>query len=192
MKSPPDDVKLSREEGDALITRLQANTVTSDDRQLLVKLIQLYFWFTFALRETKISLQRLKRALFGEDKRRPPPPPAEGESSAGEDVDSAAAGRATPPAESAATVKDPAAAAPEPEAAPPQRPPGHGRRGADAYPGAVWVICRHEALADAQLCPACGRGTLYPLPSGVEIRIDGNALLSAIRYELVSDRKPHH
>jgi hypothetical protein len=43
MKSPPDDVKLSREEGDALMARLQANTVTSDDRRLLVKLIQLYF-----------------------------------------------------------------------------------------------------------------------------------------------------
>jgi len=161
MKSPPDDVKLSREEGDALIERLQANTVTSDDRRLLVRLIQLYFWFTFALRETKISLKRLKRVLFGEDKRQPPPPPGGGESSAGEAVGSAAAaGRATPPAGSAATVKDPAAAAPGPAAAPSQRPPGHGRRGADAYPGAVCVICRHEELAAGQRCPACGRGTL--------------------------------
>ncbi len=160
MKSPPDEVKLSREAGDALIERLQANTVTSDDRWLLVKLIQLYFWFTFALCETKISLKRLKRALLGEDKRRPPPPPAGGESSAGEDVGSvAAAGRATPPAGSAATVKDPAGAAPEP-AAPPQRPPGHGRQGADAYTGAAWVICRQEELAAGQRCPACGRGTL--------------------------------
>jgi len=32
---------------------------------VLVKLIQLYFWFTFVLRETKISLGRPKRALFG-------------------------------------------------------------------------------------------------------------------------------
>jgi hypothetical protein len=30
----------------------------------------------------------------------------------------------------------------------------------------------------------CGQGTLYALPAGVEIRIDGNALLSAIRYEV--------
>jgi hypothetical protein len=30
----------------------------------------------------------------------------------------------------------------------------------------------------------CGQGRLYELPAGVEIRIDGNALLSAIRYEL--------
>ncbi len=33
-------------------------------------------------------------------------------------------------------------------------------------------------------CPACGRGTLYRLPAGVEVRLDGNALLSAVRYEL--------
>jgi hypothetical protein len=30
----------------------------------------------------------------------------------------------------------------------------------------------------------CGQGTLYALPPGVEIRIDGHALLSAMRYEL--------
>ena len=69
MKTPPDEVKLSREEGEALIERLRTNALTSEDRGLLVKLIQLYFWFTFALRETKISLGRLKRALFGEGRR---------------------------------------------------------------------------------------------------------------------------
>jgi transposase len=30
----------------------------------------------------------------------------------------------------------------------------------------------------------CGQGKRYQLPAGVEVRIDGNALLSAIRYEL--------
>jgi len=43
MKVPPEEVKLSREDGEALIERLQANTVTSEDRRLLVKLIRLYF-----------------------------------------------------------------------------------------------------------------------------------------------------
>jgi transposase len=33
-------------------------------------------------------------------------------------------------------------------------------------------------------CPACGRGNLYRLPPGVEMRLNGNALLSAVRYEL--------
>jgi hypothetical protein len=180
MKAPPDEVKLSREEGQALIERLQANTLTGEDRGLLVKLIQLYFWFTFALRETKISLGRLKRALFGEGQR-PSPLPTGGEAVAGADAGSTAAGGANPATGSTAPMEDPADT---PAPAPSARRPGHGRRGAEAYPGAERVVCRHETLAAGQRCPACGRGTLYPLPAGVEIRIDGNALLSAVRYEL--------
>jgi transposase len=44
--------------------------------------------------------------------------------------------------------------------------------------------CRHETLAVGQRCPVCGQGKLYELPAGVEVRIDGNALLSAMRYEV--------
>jgi len=62
--------------------------------------------------------------------------------------------------------------------------PGYGRLGAEAYAGAERVECRHEELAVGQICPVCGQGRLYSLPPGVEIRIDGNALLSAMRYEL--------
>jgi len=54
----------------------------------------------------------------------------------------------------------------------------------EIYEGAERVECRHEALAVGQRCPVCGQGRLYGVPPGVEIRIDGNALLSAIRYEL--------
>src|SRR5216683_858328 len=61
---------------------------------------------------------------------------------------------------------------------------GTGRLGADAYGGAERTECRHEDLAVGQRCPVCGQGTLYELPPGVEIRIDGHALLSALRYEL--------
>jgi transposase len=46
------------------------------------------------------------------------------------------------------------------------------------------VACRHEELAVGERCPACGRGSLYHLPPGVEMRLDGKALLSAVGYEL--------
>jgi hypothetical protein len=62
--------------------------------------------------------------------------------------------------------------------------PGYGRLGAGAYTGAERVECRHEEWAAGQICPACGQGRLYGLAPGVEMRIDGNALLSAMRYEL--------
>jgi transposase len=179
MKAPPEDVKLSREDGDALIARLQADTLTGDDRRLLVKLIRVYFWFTFALSETKISLKRLKRALFGGGKPPPPSPPTAGGASGTGDGDAAniSVERAALPLSRLNTPRAPVSLEAD-------RRRGHGRRGAEAYPGAERVVCRHETLAAGQPCPACGRGTLYPLPAGVEIRIDGNALLSAVRYEL--------
>ncbi len=65
---------------------------------------------------------------------------------------------------------------------------GTGRLGADAYVGAGRVECRHEELAVGQRCPVCGQGTFYELPAGVEIRIDGHALLSAMHYELAKLR----
>ena len=52
------------------------------------------------------------------------------------------------------------------------------------YRAAQTVECRHEELAVGERCPACGRGRLYRLPPGIEMRLDGNALLSAVRYEL--------
>ena len=50
--------------------------------------------------------------------------------------------------------------------------------------GAQQVVCRHEELTVGQRCPVCGRGQLYGLPAGVAIRINGQALLAAIRYEM--------
>ncbi|HYQ91470.1 MAG TPA: hypothetical protein VES89_05185 [Candidatus Competibacteraceae bacterium] len=149
--------------------------MTSDDRRLLIKLIRLYFWFTFTLSETKISLKRLKRALFGGSKPPPPSSPTGGGASGGAPGDAVAGGGAPP---SAAAPREP----PGPDH--PLRRQGHGHHGATVYTGAKRVVCRHETLAAGQPCPACGRGTLYPLPAGVEIRVDGNALLSAVRYEL--------
>jgi hypothetical protein len=61
--------------------------------------------------------------------------------------------------------------------------PGTGCLGAAAYADATRVECRHEELAVGQRCPVCGQGNLYALPAGVEIRIDGHALLSAMHYE---------
>src|SRR5512144_228150 len=177
MKAPLEEVKLSCEAGQALIERLQADTLTGDDRRLLVKLIRVYFWLTFALSETKISLKRLKRALFGGGKPPPPPPPTGGGSCGGTEANPVAAGGGLL---GTSTAGEP----PLPTTDIPVRRRGHGRQRADAYPGAQRIVCRHETLAAGQRCPACGRGTLYPLPAGVEIRIDGNALLSAVRYEL--------
>jgi hypothetical protein len=56
----PEDVQLSREEGEALIERIERNTLSAADRQLLVKVLTFYCWLRFALREAKLSLKRIK------------------------------------------------------------------------------------------------------------------------------------
>src|SRR5438128_2612925 len=67
---------------------------------------------------------------------------------------------------------------------PGERRSGHGRWGAQAYSGAEHVVCRHETLAVGERCPVCGRGRLYRVEPGVEVHLDGHALLSAVRYAL--------
>jgi transposase len=174
MKQPA-DVQLSREDGEALLARLEANTLTTDDRRVLGKVLTSYFWLLFALREAKLSLKRIKALVFGEKPKKPKPPSSDGTPSGGSGGGSELSTSTTQ------GVLSPAPAAP-PAKNPP--PPGHGRQGADVYRTAQTVECRHEELAVGERCPACGRGNLYRLPPGVEMRLDGDALLSAVRYEL--------
>jgi hypothetical protein len=170
----PEDVQLSREEGEALLARLEANTLTAEDRRVLGKVVTFYFWLLFALREAKLSLKRVKALVFGEKPKKPKPPSSGGTPSGG-----SVGGNET----SSSPSHGVSTSAP---VSPPQKPPppGHGRQGAGVYRAAQTVECRHEELAAGARCPACGRGSLYRLPPGVEMRLDGNALLSAVRYEL--------
>jgi hypothetical protein len=171
----PADVILSREDGEALLARLDANVLTDEDRRVLGKVLTFYFWLLFALREAKLSLKRLKALVFGE-KPKTPKLPASGETAGGGNAGgSATPTKASPEVLSSAPVSPPEKKLP---------PPGHGRQGADEYRTVTRVECRHEELAEGERCPACGRGRLYRLPPGVEMRLDGNALLSAVRYEL--------
>src|SRR5215470_9053768 len=161
----PDQVQLSRADGEAIRTRLAGDALTADDRRVLDHVLQWYFWLLFALQEATFSLKRLRVLLFGESSHsRQTSPSPEVSSHAGVDAtQSLEAGR-------------PSSAA--------KRRPGHGRRGADTYCGAEHVECRHETLAAGERCPVCGRGRLYRVAPGVDIRLDGHALLSAVRYVL--------
>src|SRR6185369_902118 len=116
----PEDVRLSREEGQALIERIERNVLSAEDRQLLVKVLTFYFWLLFALREAKLSLKRIKALVFGEKPKKPKPPSSDGTASGG------SGGGSELPTSTAQGVPSPAPAAP-PAKTPP--PPGHGRQG---------------------------------------------------------------
>ena len=79
----PEDVQLSREEGEALLARLEANTLTAEDRRVLGKVLTFYFWLLFALREAKLGLKRVKALVFGEKPKKREPPTSGGTAAGG-------------------------------------------------------------------------------------------------------------
>jgi transposase len=170
----PEEVTLSREEGEALLTRLERDALTAEDRRVLAKVLTFYFWLLFALREAKLSLKRLKGLVFGEKAKKRAPPASGGAA----DGSSGTGG----PEAADPRVRQGAGERGQTEVG--ARQSGHGRQSAAVYHEAQRVECRHEELAVGERCPACGRGRLYRLPAGIEMRLDGHALLSAVRYEL--------
>ena len=62
---------------------------------------------------------------------------------------------------------------------------GHGRNGADDYPGAERVPVSHPSLQAGDSCPECPRGTVYKVSQpGVLLRFVGQPPVRATVYEL--------
>jgi len=191
VKKPADHVTLSAAEGEAMIARLSIYAPSRSDCEILIQVVRWYFWLVWTVQEAKLSLKKLRTLLFGQG---PKPPtrcePAASSVSASSRGDSEVSGDGSARDEEVGGATEaestPASVVAAVETRKPRggHRPGTGRLGAEAYKGAERVECRHEELAPGQRCPVCGQGTLYALPPSVEIRIDGQGLLSAMRYEL--------
>ncbi len=188
----PEKITLSADEAEAIMARLSVYAPSPSDCEIVMQVMRLYFWLEFALQEAKLSVKRLQTLLFGKTAQPQEPPESEVQATSSEPLGIGESGEESGAvAETSSPLEAPgceAEAGDSPGEGEPKPKGGHrkgtGRLGADAYVGAERVECRHEELAAGQRCPACGQGSLYELPPGREIRIDGHALLSAMRYEL--------
>src|SRR5262249_19658503 len=122
----PEEVTLSREEGEALLSRLERDALTAEDRRVLAKVLTFYFWLLFALREAKLSLKRLKVLVFGEKPKKREPPKSGG-SMGGGGAGGTRARTAEAPAGPSTRESDPAAGG--------KRQAGDGRQRAAGYRG---------------------------------------------------------
>jgi transposase len=62
---------------------------------------------------------------------------------------------------------------------------GHGRNGAQDYPGATRIKVNHPSFTAGEHCPECHKGKLYAATTpGVLVRVVGQAPLAATVYEL--------
>ena len=191
MKKPAENVTLSAAEGEAMIARLAVYAPSRSDCEILIQVMRWYFWLVWTVQEAKLSLKKLRTLLGSQGLKLPtrcePVAASVSTSSRGAGVvagDGSARDEKGEQSTSAGSQPESVASAAETSKPHGGHRPGTGRLGAEAYTGAERVECRHEELAVGQRCPVCGQGTLYALPPGVEIRIDGQALLSAIRYEV--------
>jgi hypothetical protein len=180
-----EEVQQSLEEVRGLLAHLETASWVEEDWGILQRVLRSYARLLGTLFEAQMTLKRLQALLFGTRRRRPTSSASEASADvvgAREDA-GAGAGGGGPEGQGAAWEKARSTAAgPSPRAG--GHRPGYGRLGAAVYEGAERVECRHEDLRVGEVCPVCGQGRLYALPPGVEMRIDGNALLSAIRYEV--------
>ena len=166
-RTAPDIIELDTEQLDALVLRVEAGDLAPGDIETLVAALKSYVYVTQLIDQKSTSIARLRKLLFG----------AETEKTAA--VTGRAAESTSPGGPAAGSGDAPAATKPR------DKSKGHGRNGAEDYPGAKRVEVSHEALNAGDPCPSCDRGTLYGQPqAGIALRFTGQAPLQVTIYEL--------
>jgi len=165
-----------------LLERIKG-ALAPEDYQIIEKLVSSFIYMTRLLEKQGITIQELRRLLFGmkseklkkilddlETEKSAPPDDAPPEKP-GEPLGAGGVDPAPPPDE----MKTP------PDAAAETKRKGHGRMPADAYVGAEQVDIPHESLKPGDPCPLPGcKGTVYALlHPQVLVRFRGQAPLGA-------------
>ncbi len=179
----PTPTEIEEGEVEQLIRKAEQGTLDGGDQRRLVPLLKTLLWLQRTLLESRISLSKLKRILFGkktEKRAREPKDPDSGADGGGSDEGT---GSNEPPGESPKSSGGMPRSGPS-EASTAENARGHGRRAAADYPGAETVMCPHEAYQRGDRCPLCERGRLYRLAPLVRLRFTGQPLALVRRFEL--------
>jgi len=183
----PRRIEIEVTEVEQLIEKAQQGSLDAAEQKRLVPLLRTLVWIQRTLLETRISLSRLKRILFGKKTEKRPRKPKDGDNGSdgggtgcdgnpdtGSEEPMAPQGNPSCGKQSQGQGRD----------ANPNKRRGHGRRAAADYPGAETVSCPHEPYRSGDRCPICERGRLYSLPPLVRLRFTGQPLGLATRFEL--------
>ena len=199
----PQPIEIDELEVERLIEQAQQGQLDGAAQKRIMPFLRTLVWLEHTLLETRISLSKLKKILFGKRTEKPTrksPQPPEGSAGSGGDCGdkSDPPSDAERPSTEAGEARDGTPSDPETDAqtqagAQPgvdnegQKPtprPGHGRLGAADYPGAERIFCTHDQHQAGDDCPACARGRLYPSRPLVRLRFTGQPLANVTHYEL--------
>ena len=161
-KEQPKRIELTVQEVEALIERMQQESLIKPDYPILMAIVRNYFTLDQMHQEQSHTLLRFVNRLFGHHTEK-----------------------------AKEVLKDPCPEQPSSPSSsaegesPKEKSKGHGRNGASAYEGAQKVWVPHPCYKTGDRCPLCPQGKLYPFwEPGVEVRMVGRAPLEATVYEL--------
>jgi transposase len=174
-RNPPEILDLDAEKLEALLRRVEGQELAAEDFETLRAVCQSYLYVTQLIDQKSTTIARLRKLLFG----------AETEKTSAvtgrENEPPAAGGGVEPDSQSEAASGQTAAE----QSSTKSKPKGHGRNGANDYPGATRVTVPHGSLRAGDRCPKCGRGTVYEQTQpGVLIRFVGQPPVQATVYQL--------
>jgi transposase len=177
MRTSPEILEMTETQLEEVLRRAE-QTLDEKDATIIRKLFESYFYISDLVEDKKTTIARLRQLFFGKRTEKT-------KAVVGNTKPEATGLKDTAPA--SAPTTEPASANPSStgdEADPAASSNGHGRHGADAFPGAERIEIRHPALQAGDRCPSCRRGTVYDKTPGVLVRITGQPPLSAKIYQL--------
>jgi transposase len=162
----PGLIELDRSELEAILEHTRTS-LSEDEYDKLHAAMETLIYLTQELEKNRVSVQRLKKLLFG----------------ATTEKTQKVMEKLLDKAEKGNNSEDDGAKNNAHEAQ--KKAKGHGRNGVETYTGADKVRVPHESLKPGDACPNCKKGTVYEsVKPGHLVRVRGQAPLGATVYEL--------
>ncbi len=180
-RQAPKIIDVDSQRIEELLQRAESNTLRDDDMELMRQIFASYRGLFEIVGEKNTTLARLRKWMFG----------AATETSKNvlgnsNDASTQPDGHASGTSDASGTAADPESGEAHSSEADDssESPSGHGRYGADDYPGAEQVDVKHPQYSPGDACPDCGEGTLYEKSPGVLVRFIGRSPLHATVYRM--------
>jgi len=168
-KPPSPDLKIREEDLEPLLTRLESNALTPEDKQLVRNAFHFLIWLQKKYDTGRLTIHNLRRLLFGNRSEKRAKPKEQS---------------SEPKADPSSSQESPSNVIPFPTPDEANKHKGHGRLGVDDYPGAETVSITHPDLKAKDLCPENCGGRLYEINANEFISIIGQSMARVICYHL--------
>jgi hypothetical protein len=154
-RKAPEIIEVDSQRFDELLQRAESNTLRDEDLELMRQLFASYRGLFQIVGDKNTTIARLRKWMFGAATETSKNILGDSKDASNQsDDDSSDTGDASDSAVDAESSESPGSEADDSS----ESPPGHGRHGAEDYPGAEQVDVKHPQHSPGDACPECGQG----------------------------------